>query len=65
MQNCAPMINKDCFKFVLEKNNLQLHETLFIDDSIQHIEGAMTLGLSTYLLKPGEELTKVVPDIIL
>ena len=31
---------KNCFTQVLEDNELRAENTLFIDDSIQHIEGA-------------------------
>ncbi len=45
----------EIFKLVLEENNLQPHETLFIDDSIQHIEGAKKLGIETYWLDVKKE----------
>ena len=54
----------NCFLHVLKKYNLNKEETLFIDDSPQHITGAMKLGLKTCFLKPGEEIVKVLPDII-
>jgi putative hydrolase of the HAD superfamily len=38
---------KECFQFVLDENNLGAHETLFLDDSIQHIEGAKSIGIHT------------------
>ena len=38
------------FDFVLYKNNLKPSETLFIDDSIQHIEGAKSIGIDAQLL---------------
>ena len=44
------------FEFVLQQNNLKPQETLFIDDSPQHIEGAKHAGLQTYHLKEGETL---------
>ena len=40
----------EIFKLVLEENNLIASETLFIDDSKEHIEGAKKLGLQTYWL---------------
>ena len=55
---------KACFNYVLKTNDLDAKETLFIDDSIQHIKGASSLGILSYLLKPGEDIVKVVPDII-
>ena len=34
------------FKFILEDNQLKANETLFIDDSPQHVEGAKKVGLN-------------------
>ena len=42
----------DIFAHVLAENNLNPEETLFIDDSIQHIEGAHKVGLQTLHLAP-------------
>jgi FMN phosphatase YigB (HAD superfamily) len=42
--------NRNIFEQVLSENNLNPHETLFIDDSPQHIEGAKAAGLSTLLM---------------
>lgn len=39
--------NKDCFQYVMESNKLNPNETLFVDDSIQHVEGANKLGIKT------------------
>jgi HAD superfamily hydrolase (TIGR01509 family) len=39
--------NKNCFDFVLDNNKLVNTKTLFIDDSIQHIEGATNQGINT------------------
>jgi glucose-1-phosphatase len=39
--------NLNCFEFVCKENNFKLSETIFIDDSIQHIEGAKSFGLNT------------------
>lgn len=46
----------EIFQFVLDQNNLNAGETLFIDDSIQHIEGAKQLNIQTLFYKPGESL---------
>ena len=56
--------NLACFNYVLKQNNLIAQETLFIDDSIQHIEGAKKAGLKTYHLKNEEELVTSFVDII-
>jgi FMN phosphatase YigB (HAD superfamily) len=39
--------NAEAFETVLNQHELVASETLFIDDSIQHIEGAQKLGLQT------------------
>ena len=54
----------ECFNFVLNNNNLIAEETIFIDDSIQHINGAKIVGLKTYHLKKNEDITLLIPDII-
>lgn len=38
----------DTFQWVLQENNLNPENTLFIDDSPQHIEGAKSVGLNTH-----------------
>lgn len=40
------------FEYILKENNLVAAETLFIDDSLQHIVGARTVGLQTLHLEP-------------
>jgi putative hydrolase of the HAD superfamily len=39
------------FELVINENSLKIEETLFIDDSLQHIESASKLGLKTIHLK--------------
>ncbi len=50
--------DKFAFQTLLERNNLVAEETLFIDDSYQHIESANSLGIRTLLIqeKPFFEL---------
>jgi putative hydrolase of the HAD superfamily len=43
------------FAHVLRENGLKASETLFIDDSPQHIEAAKKLGIHTYLLDVEKE----------
>ncbi|MBL7884313.1 MAG: HAD family phosphatase [Bacteroidia bacterium] len=43
----------EIFEFVINQNKLNPLETLFIDDSIQHIESADALGIQTHWLKSG------------
>jgi putative hydrolase of the HAD superfamily len=44
----------EIFEFVLSENGLRKEETIFIDDSIQHIQGALNTGLHAELLKVEE-----------
>ena len=39
-------------------------ETLFIDDSIQHIKGATEAGMQAVLLEKNASIIQIVPDII-
>ncbi|SRR5574343_27887 len=48
--------NAEIFEFVCLENNLNPANTLFVDDSIQHIEGAKKIGLNTEHLKDPEDL---------
>ncbi|HZX62389.1 MAG TPA: HAD-IA family hydrolase, partial [Bacteroidales bacterium] len=45
------------FKWVLKENKLDPAETLFIDDTLMHVEAARELGITGYHLREGEELT--------
>jgi FMN phosphatase YigB (HAD superfamily) len=44
------------FELVLQENNLRASETLFVDDSPQHIDGAKVAGIQAELLLPGESI---------
>lgn len=46
----------DTFLYVLKDSGLKAEETLFIDDSPQHVEGARRAGLKAYHLKKGEKI---------
>ncbi|WP_259067101.1 HAD family hydrolase [Mucilaginibacter sp. X4EP1] len=49
----------EIFEQVLTENNLNPAETLFIDDSPQHIEGAKKLGIHTYLMTAPNSIQKL------
>lgn len=51
--------NTNIFEQVLSENNLNPAETLFIDDSPQHIEGAKKLGINTYLMTYPDNIQKL------
>jgi HAD superfamily hydrolase (TIGR01549 family) len=42
--------NRECFEYVLSESNLVPEETIFIDDSIQHVEGAIKAGIQAHWL---------------
>lgn len=46
------------FQQLLDENNLDPAETLFIDDSPQHLEGAKALGIQTYLMTAPDTIQK-------
>ena len=56
--------NENCFNQVLEENGLVANNTLFIDDSIQHVEGAKKVGIKTFHLGKNKSIVNLVPDII-
>ena len=49
----------EIFEFVVQENSLQKEETLFIDDSIQHIQAAKKVGLHTLFLEKGKTIVDV------
>ncbi len=52
----------EVFEHILKENDLIPDETLFIDDSYQHIEGANTLGIRTHHLKKPQKITDIFPN---
>lgn len=48
--------DKEIFEMLLNENNLIAEETVFIDDSIQHVKSAGELGISSFLLPKGQEI---------
>ena len=52
------------FEQILTQNNLIPSETLFIDDSIQHIAGAQTVGIKTLHLAPPLTINEVFKDAL-
>ncbi len=47
------------FRWVLNENKLNPAETLFIDDTLLHVEAAQELGITGYHLREGEDLTSL------
>jgi glucose-1-phosphatase len=52
--------NPEIFEFVLNQHRLVPSETLFIDDTFEHIEAARKLGLKTYHLQKPERLRDII-----
>jgi len=53
------------FEQIIAMNKLQKAETLFIDDSIQHIESADKIGLKTLHLLPPLTINQVFKDVLI
>ena len=53
--------DREVFDWVLSQNQLKASETLFIDDSPQHVEGALQAGIGGLWLRNGISITD--PDI--
>jgi glucose-1-phosphatase len=48
--------HKETYRFVLQDENMNAGQTLFVDDSINNIEAAKELGIITHLLLPDERI---------
>lgn len=53
----------EIFDFVLKENNLNPNETLFIDDSPQHIEGALKTGIQAKLLEKTKDVSLLLSEL--
>ncbi len=49
--------NTECFEFVLNTCNFNKNETVFFDDSLQHIHGAESSGIKSYYVSRGKLIT--------
>ena len=54
--------NASIFERILSENGLKREETLFVDDSIQHIESAKTIGIETLFLAPPLTINQSLDD---
>jgi len=52
--------DSEIFEFVLNTHQLNPSETLFIDDSPQHINTAKSLGIQTHLMLPDHDLRTII-----
>lgn len=49
----------EVFLYILEKHGLRAEETLFIDDTLQHVEGAKKAGLHALHLSDGKDIVDI------
>jgi glucose-1-phosphatase len=54
---------QEIFRFVLDDAGINPESTLFIDDSVQHIESARKLGIHSHLL-PAGTLLEFLPQLL-
>ena len=52
----------EAFEFILRDAGIKPEETLFIDDTVRHVEGAKKCGLHIPLLAKDEEIVDYVKD---
>ena len=52
--------DEEIFRFVLDTHRLEPAETLFVDDSPQHVETATSLGIRAHLLGPDDTLPNLL-----
>jgi len=55
--------NSKIFEHVLHSHQLNPSETLFIDDSPQHIEGALTTGIQAKFLEKNKEVELLLKEL--
>ena len=51
----------EVFKHILNQQGLKANETFFIDDSIQHVEGAIKAGLQAHHLTDEQTIDQLFP----
>ena len=51
----------EVFTHILKEQSVKANETLFIDDSIQHVEGATKAGLHAHHLKDDQTINHLFP----
>jgi FMN phosphatase YigB (HAD superfamily) len=52
----------ETFEWVLKDANIKAEETLFVEDTIQHIEGAKKAGLKTHHFRSNSDFKAFSPD---
>lgn len=52
--------NRDIFEYILKQSNLIPEETLFIDDTSEHVEAALKCNINAYTLQEHEEIYEIL-----
>jgi glucose-1-phosphatase len=55
--------DKEIFEMVLQENDLLPEETVFIDDSEQHVKGAGDCGINAFLLEKNKEVRTLLKEL--
>lgn len=53
----------EIFEHVLRDNHLKASETIFIDDSSQHVKGAGECGINAFLLEKNKEIADLLKEL--
>ena len=53
----------EIFEFVLQDNQLNASETIFIDDSPQHVQGALKTGINAHLLEKNNDVQSLIEQL--
>lgn len=53
----------EIFDYVLKENGLNPHETIFIDDTKHHVEGALKAGIQAYLLPKEKDIALLINEL--
>ena len=55
--------DEEIFEFVLKENNLNPANTLFIDDTIHHVNGALKTGIQAHLLDKKMDVGELIKNL--
>ncbi len=55
--------DREIFEFVIAQGSLSPSQTLFIDDTQKHVDGAAAIGIKSLLLGPGQDITGLFSSV--
>ena len=55
--------DSEIFEYVLQQNHLKAHETIFFDDSPQHIQGALKTGIKTRIVPKEKDVEVLLMEL--